>query len=139
MHRFEHPPSSALLIGLAALLAAVFAADLFTPVGVAVWVFYFVPVVLAYLGSLRARTVFAEHSLATDAVFAEVQLVTCRNVLIYFQRRLQDRALALFADALPAHGILGLGLRESLRFNAHAPRFRDLVPAVRLYLRQGAR
>src|SRR5690606_20144947 len=45
--------------------------------------------------SLRKDVVFADHSLATDDVFAETQLVSCRNVLIYFDRELQDRSLAL--------------------------------------------
>ena len=61
---------------------------------------------------LRSRMVFATHSLATDAVFAEVQLVSCRNVLIYFNRELQDRAIALFRDALVPRGFLGLGTHE---------------------------
>ena len=50
--------------------------------------------------SLKQHIVFSDHSLATDSVFAEVQLVSCRNVLIYFDRELQDRALGLFRDAL---------------------------------------
>ena len=68
--------------------------------------------------------VFSDHSLATDSVFAEVQLVSCRNVLIYFNRELQDRALGLFREALCRKGFLGLGAKESLRFSAHARRLR---------------
>ena len=67
---------------------------------------------------------FSDHSLATDSVFAEVQLVSCRNVLIYFNRELQDRALGLFHDALCRKGFLGIGAKESLRFSAHADRLR---------------
>lgn len=85
--------------------------------------------------SLRARAVFAEHSLATDAVFSEVQLVSSRNVLIYFDRALQDRALGLFGDSLVRGGFLGLGARESLRFSAHSDRFADFAPAERIYRR----
>src|ERR1700723_3687779 len=59
--------------------------------------------------SLRDRIVFSDHSLATDSVFAEVHLVSCRNVLIYFNRELQDRALGLFRDSLCPKGFLGLG------------------------------
>lgn len=73
--------------------------------------------------SLIKRAVFADHSLATDNVFAEVQLVTCRNVLIYFDRPLQERAVGLFADALDRRGFLGLGSRESLQFNSQAASF----------------
>lgn len=85
--------------------------------------------------ALRARVVFADHSLATDAVFAEVQLVSCRNVLIYFDRALQDRALGLFADALCPMGFLGLGPRETVRFSAHAARFGAFAPDERIWRR----
>lgn len=67
--------------------------------------------------SLRKRTVFSDHSLVTDSVFAEVQLVCCRNVLIYFDRELQNRVIGLFADSLSWNGFLGLGARETLRFS----------------------
>jgi chemotaxis protein methyltransferase CheR len=67
--------------------------------------------------SLRKNVVFADHSLATDAVFAETQVVSCRNVLIYFERALQDRAIGLFRDSLCLRGFLGLGAKESLRFS----------------------
>jgi chemotaxis protein methyltransferase CheR len=86
--------------------------------------------------ALRARIVFTDHSLATDHVFAEVQLVTCRNVLIYFDAELQDRAVGLFREALSHRGILGLGMGETLRFGAHAAAFEPLDPAVRLYRRR---
>jgi len=48
--------------------------------------------------SLRRNVVFSDHSLVTDAVFAEMHLISCRNVLIYFDKALQDRALGLFKD-----------------------------------------
>ena len=60
---------------------------------------------------LRDAITFADHSLATDSVFAETHLVSCRNVLIYFNRALQDRALGLFHDSLAHRGFLGLGLQ----------------------------
>jgi chemotaxis protein methyltransferase CheR len=63
--------------------------------------------------SLRRAAVFSDHSLATDGVFAEVQMISCRNVLIYFDRDLQARALQLFRDALCHRGFLGLGARET--------------------------
>lgn len=89
----------------------------------------------AFDRSLRRHLVFADHSLATDHVFAEVQLVSCRNVLIYFDRELQGRAAGLFAEALCHGGFLGLGARESLQFTAHASRFRAFATDVRLYRR----
>lgn len=85
---------------------------------------------------LRQHMVFADHSLATDSVFSEVHLVSCRNVLIYFDRVLQDRAIGLFADALVHRGFLGLGSRESLRFTSHVAQFEDLAPAERIYRRR---
>lgn len=85
---------------------------------------------------LRERAVFADHSLATDAVFAEVQLVLCRNVLIYFDLPLQERALTLFHDALPRGGFLGLGARESLLRSRHAAGFTEFDRAQRIYRRR---
>ena len=84
---------------------------------------------------LRKAILFSDHSLATDSAFAEVQLVSCRNVLIYFDRSLQDRAIGLLRDSLCRRGFLGLGNRESLRFSSHAAEFRELVPEERLYQR----
>lgn len=88
--------------------------------------------------SLRARAVFAEHSLATDQVFAEAHLVSSRNVLIYFDRGLQDRALGLFGESLVRGGFLGLGSRETLRFSRHADAFADFEPGERIYRRNTA-
>lgn len=83
--------------------------------------------------SLCANAVFADHSLATDSVFAETQLVSCRNVLIYFNRALQDRALGLFHESLCHRGFLGLGAKESIDFSSFSTRFDTLARAERLY------
>src|ERR1019366_6687752 len=85
--------------------------------------------------SLRKQIVFSDHSLATDSVFAEVQLVTCRNVLIYFDKALQDRALGLMRDSLCRRGFLGLGTKETLRFSSHATAFRQPSLAEQWYQR----
>lgn len=85
--------------------------------------------------SLRKQVVFSDHSLATDSVFAEVQVVSCRNVLIYFNRDLQDRAVGLFRDALCRRGFLGVGAKESIRFSANAGAFQELAPGARVYQR----
>ena len=87
--------------------------------------------------SLRRRTVFSDHSLVSDSVFAEVHLVSCRNVLIYFDRPMQDRAIGLFKEALVRKGFLGIGARESLRFNAHVQAFTELLPGERIYQKRG--
>ncbi|HEY9253998.1 MAG TPA: CheR family methyltransferase [Stenotrophomonas sp.] len=82
---------------------------------------------------LKRNIVFADHSLATDNVFSEVHLVSCRNVLIYFNRGLQDRAIGLFHEALVHRGFLGLGSKESLQFGAHAADFEPCAREQRLY------
>jgi chemotaxis protein methyltransferase CheR len=86
---------------------------------------------------LKKHIVFSDHSLATDSVFAEVQLVSCRNVLIYFTRTLQERALGLFREALCHHGFLGIGAKESLRLSDHAAAFAELVADARIYQKRG--
>jgi chemotaxis protein methyltransferase CheR len=88
--------------------------------------------------TLKQNVVFSDHSLATDSVFAEVQLVLCRNVLIYFRRELQNRALSLFREALVRRGFLGIGSKESLRFSAHADAFDELVREHRIYQKKDA-
>jgi len=87
---------------------------------------------------LRARVVFSDHSLVTDAVFAECQLVSCRNVMIYFDKPLQDRAVGLFKDSLSRRGFLGLGSKETLRFSAHAAAFAEFVRDEKIYQRRDA-
>lgn len=86
--------------------------------------------------TLKAHIVFSDHSLATDSVFAEVHLVSCRNVLIYFDRPLQDRALGLFRESLCRRGFLGLGAKETVRLSAHAAAFAEVVPGERVYQKQ---
>jgi chemotaxis protein methyltransferase CheR len=84
---------------------------------------------------LKQAIVFSDHSLATDSVFAEVQLASCRNVLIYFEKQLQERALGVLHDSLCRRGFLGLGLKETLRFSAQAPVFSEYAPEARIYQR----
>ena len=88
--------------------------------------------------SLRDHIVFSDHSLATDSVFAEVQLVSCRNVLIYFNRELQDRALKLFHESLCRNGFLGIGSKESLRFSSHDEAFHPFAREDRIYQKASA-
>lgn len=87
--------------------------------------------------SLRSRVVFSDHSLVSDEVFAEMQLISCRNVLIYFDRELQDRALGLFNESLSRKGFLGLGSKENLRFSSHSDAFEDFVREERIYQKRG--
>lgn len=86
--------------------------------------------------SLRRHVVFSDHSLVTDAVFGEMHLISCRNVMIYFDRNLQDRAIGLFKDSLVHKGFLGLGAKESLRCSQHATAFSDFVREQKIYQRR---
>lgn len=83
--------------------------------------------------SLRKNVVFSDHSLVTDSVFAEMQFISCRNVLIYFDRVLQERVITLFRDSLCRKGFLGLGAKESLRTVAIGSAFAEFAPDVRIY------
>ena len=88
--------------------------------------------------SLRDAITFADHSLATDAVFSETHFISCRNVMIYFNRQLQDRAVGLFHESLIHRGFLGLGTKETLEFSAHARRFEPVSRRERIYRKLGA-
>lgn len=87
----------------------------------------------SFARSLKLKCVFADHSLATDSVFSEVQLVSCRNVLIYFDKTLQDRSIGLFKDSLVRRGFLGLGSKESLRFSTHMEAFTVFSQPQKIY------
>ncbi|MFH7320671.1 CheR family methyltransferase [Desulfurivibrio sp. D14AmB] len=82
---------------------------------------------------LRKRVVFADHNLVTDSVFSEVQLVVCRNVVIYFNRELQERIFRTFLDSLCPGGLLWLGSKESLKLLKIADRFKELYPAEKIF------
>ncbi|MDB6060790.1 MAG: chemotaxis protein methyltransferase CheR [Verrucomicrobiaceae bacterium] len=82
---------------------------------------------------LRKNIIFAEHSLTTDSVFSEMQLISCRNVLIYFKRELQSATFDLFHESLCRRGFLGLGARETLDFSPRAHQFDNCVKSLRIY------
>jgi chemotaxis protein methyltransferase CheR len=86
--------------------------------------------------NLKRHVVFADHSLATDSVFSEVHVVSCRNVLIYFSKELQDRAIGLFRDSLIRRGFLGLGSKESLRFTSYGGEFSEFSLENKIYQRR---
>ncbi len=85
--------------------------------------------------ALREQVVFAKHSLVSDAPFNEFNLILCRNVLIYFNRPLQDRVHRLLYDSLVNLGVLGLGARETLSLTPLEERYEALVAPHRLYRR----
>lgn len=85
--------------------------------------------------SLKKNILFSEHNLATDGVFGEMNLIMCRNVLIYFNRELQNRVFQLFFDSLTPEGFLAIGSKESLRFSENADYFKDIVTQEKIYQR----
>jgi chemotaxis protein methyltransferase CheR len=88
---------------------------------------------------LRRRITFAKHNLAMDASFGEMQLIVCRNVLIYFNRDLQDQVLEMFWDSLENGGFLCLGDKESLSFTSVADRFEVVDDNARIYKKRPMR
>jgi len=83
--------------------------------------------------SLKANLTFAQHNLVTDSVFSEVQLVFCRNVLIYFDRSLQNWVLNTFANSLGRGGFLCLGTKETLEFSSIFDQFKPVNLEERIY------
>lgn len=88
-----------------------------------------------FRASLRENIVFSQHNLVTDASFNEFNVILCRNVLIYFDRWLQQRVHELFYNSLCPFGILGLGRQESLKFTTHEQHYEELEPGEGLYRR----
>ncbi|HEX4872904.1 MAG TPA: protein-glutamate O-methyltransferase CheR [Nevskiaceae bacterium] len=82
---------------------------------------------------LKANISFSHHNLVADGAFAEMQLILCRNVLIYFERGLQDRVIELFRGSLARRGFLCLGSKESLAFSSLASEFETVAPGHSLY------
>ena len=82
---------------------------------------------------LRENVTFADHSLATDSVFSETHLISCRNVLIYFNKKLQNRAFGLFSESLCHRGFLMLGSKETLDFSDYSTQFTSLLKQERIY------
>jgi len=82
---------------------------------------------------LKKKIVFADHNLVTDGVFSEMQLVVCRNVLIYFNRDLQKKIFTTFYESLCPGGFLWLGSKETLRFADQDGRFEPLLPEAKIY------
>ena len=87
---------------------------------------------------LKENVLFSDHNLATDGVFGEMNLIMCRNVLIYFNRELQNRALGLFFESLGNEGYLCLGSKESIRFSEYSHAFEDVVREEKIYLKKSS-
>jgi chemotaxis protein methyltransferase CheR len=85
--------------------------------------------------SLKKNIVFSNHNLVTDSAFGEMDLIMCRNVLIYFNRDLQDRVFRLFMDSLRPGGFLCLGSKETVRFSSLSGNFENVIEKERVYRR----
>ena len=83
--------------------------------------------------SIKEKIIFADHNLTCDQVFAEMHLVICRNVLIYFDKELQNRALNLFSESLLARGFLILGDKETIKFSQIKDGFEALSEELKIY------
>ena len=83
--------------------------------------------------SLKKNIVWANHNLVTDSVFAEVNLILCRNVLIYFDKNLQNKVQTLFYNSLINGGVLCLGSKESLRFSDIYDQYIELDTKQRIF------
>jgi len=82
---------------------------------------------------LLENIVFSDHNLVHDQAFGEMDLIICRNVLIYFNDELKQRVISLFMESLVKGGFIGLGLQEGLHFTPHQKSFVELVAGSRLY------
>lgn len=83
--------------------------------------------------SLLDKILFSSHNLATDGVFGEMHVICCRNVLIYFDKILQERVLELFYQSLCPGGFLCLGSKESLKFSGFAEHFEVVAEQEKIY------
>ncbi|MCW5589737.1 MAG: protein-glutamate O-methyltransferase CheR [Legionellales bacterium] len=82
---------------------------------------------------LKERITFSYHNLVTDGVFGEMNLIICRNVLIYFDKILQNRVLNLFTESLRYGGFLCLGSKESLNFTDVNKKYSPIESRQKIY------
>jgi chemotaxis protein methyltransferase CheR len=87
--------------------------------------------------SLKQHIVFAPHNLAIDKSFNEFQLIICRNVLIYFNQKLQNNVINLLYESLCTFGFLGLGNKESLLFSDKRKNFDDVDRNEKIFMKTG--
>ncbi|NTW98379.1 MAG: protein-glutamate O-methyltransferase CheR [Geobacteraceae bacterium] len=88
--------------------------------------------------SLRENIVFAAHNLAVDGDFGEMNLILCRNVMIYFKLPLKERVLGLFDSSLLPGGYLCLGTKESLHQRKIASHYEAVTTRMQIYRKQYA-
>ncbi len=89
----------------------------------------------ALTANLKKNIVWAQHNLVTDSSFNEFDVIFCRNVMIYFNKSLQNKVQKLLYNSLKTGGILGLGVAESLRFTAFEKFYEELDAKMKLFRR----
>lgn len=89
--------------------------------------------------SLKKNITFSDHNLVTDGVFGEMNMILCRNVLIYFSRELQNRVFRLFKESLSNGGFLCVGTKESIRFSDISDDFEDVAKKEKIYRKKPGR
>ncbi len=82
---------------------------------------------------LKSKMIVATHNLVSDRSFNEFQLIFCRNVLIYFDKELQEKVLTLFDDSLEKLGFLVLGAKENLRYTKLFPVYDQMEPKQKIW------
>ena len=87
---------------------------------------------------LKANTLFSVHNLISDTIFNEFQLISCRNVFIYFETQLQEKILELFYNSLCPHGFLCLGSKETIRSDSFKKKFKPINQKENIYQKIGA-
>lgn len=75
---------------------------------------------------LSSKMIFATHNLVSDRSFNEFQLIMCRNVMIYFDKALQEKVFTLFDQSLERLGFLALGSKETIRFSSLHHKYKQL-------------
>jgi chemotaxis protein methyltransferase CheR len=86
-----------------------------------------------FANDLKKNVVFSEHNLATDSSFNEFQAILCRNVMIYFNKSLQERVHNLLYSSLSMFGLFGIGNKETLRFSPREGSYEHLNGNDKLY------
>jgi len=87
---------------------------------------------------LKANTLFSVHNLISDTIFNEFQLISCRNVFIYFETQLQEKILELFYNSLCPHGFLCLGSKETIRSDTFKKKFKPINQKENIYQKIGS-
>jgi len=87
---------------------------------------------------LKQNTLFSVHNLVSDGVFNEFQLISCRNVFIYFETELQEHILELFYKSLCPLGYLCLGSKETIRSDTFKKKFKVINPKENIYQKIGS-